>query len=132
MKNDFQVEGGDDQGISSRILFKSEADQSGCDFGRFVQLYMSTLDPQSNIVFQKPKIESQDFEIHDYEKNLILFEKTPLEEWKLRRSAERLCQALGRPPVRNGDIRVTAICLLKRLNFEDREISLVCGKLGIF
>ena len=38
-----------------------------------------------------------------------------------------LCEALGKPPVQNHDIRATAIRLLKRLGMEDRAIMAATG-----
>ena len=96
-----------------------------CNPGLILQLYMNSLNPKQNRLFQRPKSD-KNFNIHDVD-NSELYENAPVGKNQIPKLLKRLCETVGHPPLGNHSIRVTVIRYLKKMNFQDREIMAVSG-----
>ena len=85
------------------------------------------MNPDLPRLFQKERIASKKFDIHDFE-TIVFFERAPKGENKISNMMPDLTTILEKPRLTNHSIRTQSIQTLIRLGFSEHEVTQFTGK----
>jgi hypothetical protein len=93
--------------------------EAGLNPGRFLELYIQTLNPYNEHLFQRPRRPAKGFSLHD-PTTTTYYEVKKVGINTVADMMPKLSIAAGVPRITNNAIRPTAIRRLKRAGYEDR------------
>ena len=104
------------------------ANQFGLNCGDFFLDYVSKLNPDIDWLFAKPKRETNDGALDKIHSLKTWYECAKVGKNTIAEALPSLSTLCGLPRYTNDKMRPTAIQLLKRASFSDREIMSISGK----
>ena len=99
---------------------------TGLNAFRLFEIYLEHLNPDLPRLFQKERIASKKFDIHDFE-TIVFFERAPKGENKISNMMPDLTTILEKPRLTNHSIRTQTIQTLIRLGFSEHEVTQFTG-----
>jgi hypothetical protein len=100
--------------------------KAGLNPGRFLELYVSKLNPVNPHLFQRPRRPGKAFSLHD-PTTTMYYEVSKVGENTVAEMMPKLSAAVNVPRIINNSIRSTAVQRLNKNGFEDRAIMNLSG-----
>ncbi len=105
------------------LIIKTD-NMSEFDPGLLFEIYCSSLNPDNDFLFQRPKLFK---DRNNFLLSSVLFDNIKVGKNPLGNTLPLVTKALGLPKFTNHSLRGTGIRLLKRMGYEDRDIAKISG-----
>ena len=122
----------DSQDMRKGGILVCTKNEFGLDCGQFFLDYLSKLDPECEWLFAKPRRVTNDGALENIHAMKCWYERAKVGKNTVSQALPTLSTICGLPRYTNDKMRPTAIQLLKRSSFSDREIMQISGTKNIF
>ena len=112
------------ESLNNLIIF---SDDGIVNPGRLFELYLMTLNPKNDRLFQRCRnAKAKSFNLHDF-KHECFYENSPVGHTTFGKTLPLLCEIVDKPRLTNHSTRKTVITNMQRNNYTENEVMAVSG-----